>query len=422
MRRELIGTALALALLAPAASAQSPWFGASDSRALRSPVRARVWVDNDRDYFRRGDRLQIRFSTSSDAYVAVLHIDSDGELEFLYPDDPWDDQYVRGGRVYSVPRGYGTAVRGRSGIGYVYVVASPVPLDYSFFRATRGSWDWSYAGRVVRGDPFWALEQITRLLLPDWDYVPHAVDYATYYVEGRHSYPSYACSDAWGVDAYGWGWTPDYGACSHVSIFLRTHPYYYDSRRYHGDYRVGFRGYERADPRYRYKEAPRSLGWGNRSTGRVDAPEPQRARAGGPVTTPGARSPEPRSGAGDAARRPSLERRGSERGDAPEARPGRQAPSGTQRAEPRAAPAPRSVPSRAEPQRAEPPRAAPRPESRPAPRAAPTPRSEPRSAPAPRAAPAPRPRSDDGRSSSSARPAPRSRSEPSRSRGSADGG
>ena len=251
---------------------------------------ARIWVENDREYFRYGDRLRVNFSTSANSYVAVVHVDPEGYLDFVYPRSPWDDEFVRGGRVYSLDRaGWndGLLVRGGSGIGYLYVIASPVPLDYGHFRGGRGGgWDWSYAGRRVSGDPFWALEQITRLLLPGWGNVPYAADFYTYHIGRHHRYPSYACADYGG--AYGWGyssgWTSYYGSCDRLDLFLRNNPYYFDSRRYRGDRRSFYRDYRDArswDPRHGFKEDP------ERPVGRpgISVETPRRQPYDGPAST-----------------------------------------------------------------------------------------------------------------------------------------
>src|SRR5690606_37902056 len=118
------------------------------------------------------------------------------------------------------------------------------PLDFRYFQGGVGSsWDWGYAGRSVYGDPFLALEQITRLLVPGWPYAQYAQDYYGYHVDGIHRYPSYACSDRY-YD-YGWGLNPGYGSCSRLDFFLRDNPYYYDTRRYAGDRRGYLRQYDR---------------------------------------------------------------------------------------------------------------------------------------------------------------------------------
>lgn len=293
MRRSIVVAAAVAALAsfgAPAAGAEA-----------QTGPRASIWVEGDRDYFRHGDRMQVRFTSSYDAYVAVIHIDTDGTLDFLYPTSPWDDGYVRGGRVYSVPPGARSAwsVRSRPGIGYLYVIASEEPLDYRYFGGPyAGSWDWSFAGRSVRGDPYVALEQITRMLVP-----PHGaytVDYYSYHVDRRHSYPSYACgSSGWGGSPGGWGWTPRYGSCDRLVIFLRDYPGYYDSRLYRGDRRVYLQGAELPEVRHGFKEPARGPARGRTLT------ETPRGAIGIVAPAPGqpaAEQPE--------RRRPTLERRG----------------------------------------------------------------------------------------------------------------
>jgi hypothetical protein len=319
-----------------------------DDRRYAPPVRARLLVDGERDLYRSGDRLRVRFSTSEDAHVALIHIDPDGRLEFLFPYTPWESDWVRGGRSYSLPRSYSTGlqVHGRPGIGYLYLIASPVPLDYRHFSRGRGGpWDWSYAGRMVTGDPFWAMEQITRLLVPG--YAPHASDYYSYYVGARHRYPGYACSDSFRGTRGGWGWSSGYGSCSRLDLFLRQHPYYYDTRLYRGD-RRGYltRTYGSPPEQHRFKEP--ALGANPRAQEQPRrAPEQPRRdaeRATTPADRPQARPPaagQPertteRRGEAAQPSRPTLERRTPER-------------QGTTR---QAAPEPRS--ERREPQRESP--------------------------------------------------------------------
>ncbi len=363
MRIPLLWLALLATVPPPPLTGQTPWFGSSgsrwgDYRGARYPV-ARLWLERERDYYRRGERLDVRFSVAEDAYVAVIHIDTDGDLDFLYPRSPWDEGYVRGGRSYTLPgvSAAGWLVRGRPGIGYFYLVASPEPLDYRNFSGRRGGgWDWSYAGRSVRGDPFWAMEQISRFLVAD-PYVPYATDYYSYYVDGRYRYPSYACADRYGASGRGWGWSSAYGPCDRLDYFLREHPYYYDARLYRGDRRDYFRErYGDREPRHGYKEP-----LDRRSRGVERSAQPAPAP---PSVTPRRRDPEPRDARPERRdapeprrtpeRRPALERRGGERSGAtgtpasPRPAPrasdaGRDRAPSTGRAAPRARPAPRDT-------------------------------------------------------------------------------
>ena len=334
---------------------------------------ARVWIQNDRDVFRRGDRLDVRFRVSHDAYVAVFHIDPDGYLDVVYPASPWDNEFVRGQRTQTVRmRGNSTwTVRNSSGIGYFYIVASPGPLDFASFRGSAGSpWDWGYAGRTVRGDPFLAFDQITRLLLP-WGNEPYSVDYYSYHVGRIHSYPTFACSDRY--YSGGWGWTPSYGSCSRLNGFLRGQPYYYDTRRYRNDRRVVLRQWDRLDPRHGFKESPG-----------------QPAR---PVTPRDNRAPAP-----SAQPAPGVDRR--------EPVPARPAP---ERATPARETPPRATPSRP-PARGETSRSTP-----PAARPAREPAREPaRSTPPQRSTPAARPARETSRPRSTSQP--RGNAAPERSR------
>lgn len=308
----LVLTAAAQAPVAGEAAAQFGAYGRAGPQ-----VGARVWVENQRDYFRRGDRADVRFSVSDDAYVAVGHIDTEGNFEFLYPASPWDNEFVRGGRIHTLPlRGSAWTVRGRPGIGYFYIVASPTPLDFGAFGAARGSpWDWGYAGRVVRGDPFLAFDQLTRMLLPGWPYAPYAVDYHSYYVEGIHRYPAYACSDF--RYSAGWGWSPSYGSCAGMDHFLRQNPYYFDTRRYRGDRRAYLRRYDSLDPRHGFKESPLAPARGTTpgaprrdERGTTDTPvrttEPERRPANTGSSRPAAQP------AGTSQARPSGDRRPQE--------------------------------------------------------------------------------------------------------------
>ncbi len=308
----------------------------SESVVHRQPVygtashqnpQVRVWFQGQRDLFSSGDRVQLYFRASDDAHVAVIHVDTDGSLEFLYPFSPWDNNYVRGGRAYSLPpvgRLSAWSVRGNPGIGYVYAIASREPLDFRAFQHPYASrWDFASVGRVVRGDPFLAFDRLTDLLLLDARSA-YSVDVLNYYVGGRHSYPSYACYDRY--RAPGYRYLGDfYTRCDHLTMLLRQHPYYYDTRRYRGDRRVYWRelegGAPERGPRHGYKEPVRAA----EEASRAAPPVRQAAEPAQPVTRPPAPSrerplPEAAPPAAQPERRPApppsrprLERREPER-------------------------------------------------------------------------------------------------------------
>ncbi len=42
------------------------------------------------------------FKSDRDAYVTIVRIDTDGRLRILFPIDPWEDSFARGGKTFEV--------------------------------------------------------------------------------------------------------------------------------------------------------------------------------------------------------------------------------------------------------------------------------------------------------------------------------
>src|SRR2546422_718908 len=75
-----------------------------------APVRAddppvQVWIGPSGSLV-QGDRVRVHVRTAQDAYVVVLRVDGEGRVRALFPLDPGEDDFVRGGR--------NVEVRGRS--------------------------------------------------------------------------------------------------------------------------------------------------------------------------------------------------------------------------------------------------------------------------------------------------------------------
>ena len=93
-------TALLLPLLALGAPARRR------SRSVGGDDPAiQIWISNDRRFL-PGDRAKVQVRTREDGYLLVLHADPDGHLRVLFPLDPGDDNFVRGGPKYEI-RGRG---------------------------------------------------------------------------------------------------------------------------------------------------------------------------------------------------------------------------------------------------------------------------------------------------------------------------
>jgi hypothetical protein len=370
-----------------------------DRRGSQYDVRVRVWLDNDRDILRPGDRTRVLVRTTEDAYVAVVHIDTNGDVEFLYPYSPYDEGYLRGGRTYALPTRAGGYLRvsGGYGVGYVFAIASTEPLDYrrfqnSWYRGNR--WD---ASHNITGDPFYAMERYEHELVRDVDYGYHDTDYYSYHVGRRYTYPRYACYDGYGP------WYSSrstyWGTCDRVRVLLLERPYYYDTRYWRGDrryyyrriygdrYYVNRRDRDR-DPQHGYKD--------DRGGNGSAVPPLRRQGASGSGSQPRDLGGTFRRGEGDDQQEPRVTRPtertrptfGRRSEPEPREEPSRRAEP-VRREEPRQEPVRRAEP-RDEPRRAAPPERRSEPERRaePARRSDPPParaepRSEPRSSPPP---------------------------------------
>jgi Domain of unknown function (DUF4384) len=92
----------------------------------------RVWLNED-GRFQRGDRAKVQVRSRDDGYLVVLHVDSDSRLRVLFPLDPDDDNFVRGGKKYQIlGRGENETfeVDVRSGRGTVYAAVSRDPFRW----------------------------------------------------------------------------------------------------------------------------------------------------------------------------------------------------------------------------------------------------------------------------------------------------
>jgi hypothetical protein len=349
------------------------------TRQGNGPVGVRIWMDGNRDLLYPNERVRVRVRTDYEGYVAVFHLDTNGDLDVLYPRSQNDDGWVDRGRtlVLSSRDGWDyLRVRGGPGIGYVFAVALDEPLELwrlrDLYRPRGTSWD---ASRSIWGDPFYAMDEIVRAIVPEWASGYESVDYYTYHVGRRYTHPRYACYDGYG-DWY-YSRATYWPSCDRVRIILVRRPYYYDTWRWRGSRRVYYERYyspvvrvrERL-PLHGYKERtdsyappvrtverrpqPAGTATGNAASGRAGRPEANDAsrpgsggassRPGGAGSAPGgrdaagARVRPPASG--DARGTPADQGRGERPAEAqPRARPadaGTPRPAGDQ---PRARPA-----------------------------------------------------------------------------------
>src|SRR5437899_511822 len=231
--------------------------------------RPRIELSTDRGdnaVYTRGERVRVYFQLDQDAYVTIFRVDTDGRVRVLFPREPWDDNFARGGRQFEVDgrqlSSEAFSIDDYPGVGYLFAVASADPFKYDDI-ATNEHWDYRViADGRVRGDPYVAMTDLAQRIEPegyvDWDY-----DVVSYNVERHYDYPRFLCYDCHSYVSYSY-WDPYYTSCVRFRMYVYDDPWYYPYRYYGGDRVVFVRPY-RPQPRFIFKD------WGNsRPTVRSD--------------------------------------------------------------------------------------------------------------------------------------------------------
>jgi hypothetical protein len=275
MRGAIVTLLLALAALPSGGDAAEP--RAAGDRDSARDLEVRVWMDRGHEpVLSRGDRARLYYHVSEDAYLAIFHIDTNGLVRLLYPASPSETEWVYGGRDYRLlfPQSSYWYVEDDPGMGYFFAVASPEPLDFSMLRYSRfeGGWDLARVGRQVYRDPYVAMDDYVAHLIPDWEYVPYALDFTSYHVGASHDYPRFLCYDCHGFRPYS-AWNPYLSACVNFRVVVYSDPYYYPVSRYRGTQVVYVRPPVPGQPRFAFKE---------RAAGEASVPLVRRREDGAP--------------------------------------------------------------------------------------------------------------------------------------------
>ena len=215
------------ALLLPLLLAAEP------ARQIDDPA-VQVWISNDRRFV-TGDRAKVHVRAEDDGYLLVLHVDPDGNLRVLFPLDPGDDNFVRGGKRYEVrDRGGREAFDAdRTGRGTVYAAVSKAPFRFDGY-VLGDHWDYRALGpeRLPREPETELTDLARRMAGGSFDYdilsydVLERVVYASDYSYSRPYYGSSYYDDPW-CGGYYWRRC---GSGLHVSlVFGRPYrSFYYD--------------------------------------------------------------------------------------------------------------------------------------------------------------------------------------------------
>ena len=170
-----------------------------------------LWINNDRTFL-PGDRAKVQVRAREDGYLLVLHVDPDGILRVLFPLDPTDDNFVRGGKKYEI-RGRGGresfSADGKSGRGTVYAAVSHGPFRFDQF-VLGDHWDYrTLAPQRLPADPEPDLNELVRRMADaSFDY-----DILTYNVVERVVYADNYSTSYYGYDGYSAGCGYSYYGC-----------------------------------------------------------------------------------------------------------------------------------------------------------------------------------------------------------------
>ncbi len=228
------GSAFGLALLCAAQ------VGAQERLVARDePLRSRIWLDRGvNPVLLRGHRVRVFYRASRDAYVSIFHIDTNGFLRMLHPGSAADDHRALAGRDYRVlfPESRYWRVDEDEGKGYLFVVASPTPFDFSGFAYSRreGGWNLGAVGRATYRDPFLVMDDVVAALVPESAADDYALDFVAYDIEVRHDHPRFLCYQCHGFRPM-FDWNPYTSLCTDFRVVVDDDPYYYPMYRYSGD-------------------------------------------------------------------------------------------------------------------------------------------------------------------------------------------
>ena len=207
--------ALSLAALLPLAARAQRGADRPDPRAPD------VWIESGPS-LGRGEATRLGIAAPRASYVTVLRVDTDGDMNVIYPALPNARSRVASSGQTILP------FRGDAapGVGYVFSIAADAPFDYRAYRDRYGRWAMGGMGRDGGVDPFELVDRFARRTTGRSGY---SVGYTTYrvgnpvarddrggdrrpgvyYGDGGSPYGGYG--DAYGYPGYGSGYADGYG-------------------------------------------------------------------------------------------------------------------------------------------------------------------------------------------------------------------
>ena len=153
-----------------------------------------LWLDQVN--IRAGDRISPHFVTEPGAYVTIIRVTTDGQLQVLYPLHPRDQRPFERSALVNDRVPYNSFDRRNGnisesgGIGFVFAIASFDRFDYSYFNSA-GLWSVARLANDSRyGDPFEIARRfVDRTLDHASDF---SMDYVSYEVDNYGARSRYA--------------------------------------------------------------------------------------------------------------------------------------------------------------------------------------------------------------------------------------
>lgn len=260
-------------------------------------------------------RVDATFRMYDDAYVVVGHLDAGGRLQIVWPTDPSDNGFVKGGKSYRVPSFFagftGEYAYRRSvnryryqsmssrldsydgGQGYVFLVASWRPMRIDRI-SDGGRWQtYEITDISYMNDPREAVEELAAAIAAD-NREAYTVKYADY---RRSNYGAFSMASLFDFGGRGYCQTL-LGFDSFYSFFDSYESSYYgcgSSRYYYTPrYALGFGGYTPKPPIPVTTQPPVTPG-GTTVVGGIDHRPRQPGDQKGTVTDPSNPEPGPRT-------------------------------------------------------------------------------------------------------------------------------
>ena len=135
-------------------------------------LEVRMWADKggSEPAYRVGEKVQLYFEVSENAFITIFDIDPNGNITKLFPNHQQSNDYVRRNRVYRVPDGYDILAAPPTGEETLLIVATRnASADYPELLREKGVERLlsRLRRRLALSGEDWAMDMATLQILPE---------------------------------------------------------------------------------------------------------------------------------------------------------------------------------------------------------------------------------------------------------------